>query len=240
MSEPARTPAPRYVLVSVDHDASHGGIGTYVQHVVPALAAAGWEVHLITRPGPTAPAAAHLHAVRTIDREPGFAERVTRLRTLDRIRPYRYGLWALAVAERLLTLPFEPAVVEFVDSRAEGIVALRSRRVRGAMPRTSMIISAHTPMGVIETMNGDDPTRFGRARYHGWERAALAAADGVITPSRALRDHLTLASPTLVSPHPFPVPPRPDDACDVRGEDVLVAASLQPAKGVEDWARSLN
>ena len=87
----------RWLLVSAQHHPTHGGIGTYVSHAVGAAVRAGWSVELITRPGPNSPRGARIHEVTTIDMAEEFADRIDALRRLERVRPYGYALWSLAV-----------------------------------------------------------------------------------------------------------------------------------------------
>src|SRR5262245_14788480 len=105
----------RIVLVSSQHHPAQGGIGAYVAEFVDVACEAGWTVQLITRPGPLLPQGCKPLLVTTADAQPQFSKHVVALRQIERIRPYRYGLWSLAVARRLLDLDELPDVVEFVD-----------------------------------------------------------------------------------------------------------------------------
>ncbi len=233
----------RWLLVSAQHHPTHGGIGTYVSRFVAAAARAGWQVDLVTRPSDRLPPAARIHAVETEDSLPSFAARVDGLRRIERIRPYRYGLWTRAVAERLASMAGAWDAVEFPDSQAEGYAALTSRRVRERFAGVPMLVHAHTPMWIDERVAGADPTRFGRGIYHRWEREAIAAADGVICTSELLANELPARRPPAVIPYPIDIdadgeagPPR----FAPRGEEILLVGSVQPRKGADTWARSLG
>lgn len=229
------------VLVSADHHPDHGGIGTATALLVRAAVAAGWRVDLVTRDGETHPPAARIHVVRTEDERPGFDAHVPALRRIERIRPYRYGLFAVAAARVLEAIDGRPDVIEFTDCRAEGVVALTSARVRRRFRDVPMIVHAHTPMFIEERVNQADSARFGRRVYHGWERRALAAADGVITTSRRVAAALTgpLAEPAVI-PYPLFADETPPNATLPRDETLLLVGTIQLRKGVDTWVRSLG
>jgi glycosyltransferase involved in cell wall biosynthesis len=228
-----------WLLVSARHHPGHGGIGAYITHFCAAAREAGWRVDLITRPGRHHPPAACIREIRTPDDDPAFLRRIPALRRLERIRPYRYGLWSLAVAERLLRLDTRPDVIEFVDCQAEGYLALCSKHVRAALRGVPMIVHAHTPMFIEEAVNGCDERRFGRTIYHRWERQALRAADGIIVGSRLMAECLgmraTVVAPCLPRKHARPAQPAGIDR-----HNILLVGSAQPRKGVDVWVRSLN
>ncbi len=231
-----------WLLVSAEHHPSQGGIGAYVAAFIKGATANGWCVDLITRDSNLLPAASLNHVVRTIDEEPEFDARIPTLRRIERIRPYRFGLWSLAVAKKLLTLKLKhrPDVVEFADCQAQGYVSLNSHRVRSRFAGVPMIVHAHTPMFVEERINAEDESRFGRAIYHAWERSAIERADGVIVTSRLLRDRLD-AKRTMVTPCPLDIEKRsPSRGNDFSGDRIVLLGSAQPRKGVDCWARSLN
>ncbi len=230
----------RWLLVSSQHHASHGGIGTYVDRFVRSAAAAGWAVDLITRPGAQQPPARTIIAIVTSDQHAEFELRMPALRRLERIRPYRYGLWARAVAHAIGNLHMEYDAIEFVDCQGEGVVALCDRKVRRHCGSIPMLVHAHTPMYVEERINQADETRFGRTIYHAWERQALANADGIIATSRTLLEQLPANGPTACIPYPIDA----DDTIYPQGDRAAVivyVGTLQPRKGayllIESWNR---
>ncbi len=229
----------RWLLASAQHHPTHGGIGTYVACFVDAAIEAGWTVDLITRPSDRLPRGATIHAITTEDMTDKFAARIPTLRRIERIRPYRYALWSRAVARRLLTLPRTFDAIEFVDCQAEGFASLTSSRVRQHVGTTPMVVHAHTPMFLEESIQSADQSRFGRVIYHAWEREALAAADGVLCTSHLLGKYLE----TRQAPWRVPYPIRAgDDAPSTaeRDESILLVGAVQPRKGVDVWARSCN
>ncbi|UCD75413.1 MAG: glycosyltransferase family 4 protein [Phycisphaerales bacterium] len=227
----------RWLIVCSMHHWSQGGIGAYVAHFVKYACAAGWRVDLVTRPSDVLPRGAVVHPVETPDRGSDFEARVARLREIERIRPYRYGIWAKAAAEKLLELELEADAVEFADCFGEAYVALRSRRVRERWISTPMMIYAHSAMFVEEEINQADMMRFGRGVYHEWERSALREADGVAAASRLLLERLPPARASAVLPYPIePLPIAPP----VDSERIVVAGTIQPRKGIDTWVRSLN
>ncbi|MCP3905636.1 MAG: glycosyltransferase [Planctomycetes bacterium] len=231
----------RWLIASAAHRPEQGGIGSYVAGFVEIAVAAGWEVHLLTRPGDRHPPGAIVHIVRTPDDDPAFDTRLDALRRIDRVRPYRYGSWALAVARTLLAIDVDVDVVEFVDSQAQGLVAIESAAVRSRFRDVPMVVSSHTPMHLVARLNGDDERRFGRHLYHDWERRALHAADGVFAPSHLLLDALDPVPVTAVIP--APVVGRPARKAGGRAggsaETIVFAGGIEPAKGVVTWMRSL-
>lgn len=228
----------RWLMVSRQHHPSHGGIGTYVQRFARAAREAGWHLELVTQPGEDWPVCNRVHEVPTADLEPVFQSRIAELRRRHLIRPYRYALWSLAVAERLSKISGRFDAIEFVDCQAEGFAALGSPQVRQRFADAVFLIHAHTPMFVEEAINGCDPSQFGRAMYHDWERRALEMADGVITTADCLVEALALRARPDVAAYPI------NDDVDVnstaRPSRILMVGSAQPRKGVDLWARSLN
>jgi glycosyltransferase involved in cell wall biosynthesis len=229
----------RWLLVSSQHHPSQGGVGTYVSRFVRAATQAGWHVELVTRPGAEHPACARVHEIDTADAHPEFQGRVPALRAIERIRPYRYGLWSLEVARALLSVRGRFDAIEFVDVQAEGLVSLTSARVRERWSGTPMIVHAHTPMFVEERINGADESRFGRRIYHAWERDALRRADGVIVTSTILAHELDARQRVAVIPYPVQSegPPSHDSASE---PVILFVGTLQPRKGIASWTASLN
>jgi len=209
-------------------------------------------VDLVTRDdGVPGPAGVRVHRVPCGDDGPGFARRVTTLRRIDRIRPYRYGLWSLAVARRLLEIDVgRPDVIEFVDCQAEGLVALTDAGVRRRFAGVPMVVWAHTPMFVEEDLagsgsgggsggaggSGGDPGRFGRSIYHRWEREALAAADGVCVTSRLARARFGRPDASVIPLPVKPVAPGPIPGGPPR---VVFLGSVNPRKGADVWGHSL-
>jgi glycosyltransferase involved in cell wall biosynthesis len=228
----------RWLLISSQHCASHGGIGAYVQRFVSAANESRWHVELVTRPGRSIPPASRVHEIETIDMRPDFQARIEGLRRIERIRPYRYALWSRAVAEKLLGIDATFDAIEFVDCQAEGFAALGCPEVRRKFQGTPMIVHAHTPMFLEEELNGADTSRFGRATYHQWERDALRMADGVMATSRLIADRLHLTNSSLVNPYPIQAGDTANN--QQRTHEIVLVGSVQPRKGVVEWARSLN
>jgi glycosyltransferase involved in cell wall biosynthesis len=227
----------RLLLVSAAHEPSHGGIGTAVSLVATRATQAGWHIELMTRPGPHLPSCARVHIVGTKDMRGEFQQWIEPLRQIHRIRPYRYGLWSLAVAEKILEIGGAFDAIEFVDSQAEGFVSLTSRRVREHWHSTPMYVHAHTPMWLIDSRRGVDEQQFGRATYHDWERRGLAAADGVRAPSRLLLNAIGAKRDAAVIPHLLP-----NESARARAayHTLLFIGNIEPNKGPDVWARSLN
>lgn len=229
----------RWLLVSRQHCPAHGGIGTYVQRFLSAASEAGWHVELMTQQVQAEQLRCErVHEVTTIDMRPEFGQRMPELRRRHIVRPYRYGLWSKAVAENLLTIDGDFDAIEFVDCQAEGFAALGSPALRDRFRNAAFLVHAHTPMFLEEAINRADAAIFGRRIYHDWERRALAMADGVIVTSRVLGEALSDIAPSTVIPYPM------DEARALssapREERIVLVGNVQPRKGVDVWARSLN
>ena len=228
----------RCLIVSARHHPGQGGVGACVGAFASGAVEAGWHIELLTKPSDHLPRVPRLHLVTTPDDEPGFTSRITTLRGIERIRPYRYGLWSLAVAEYLLENEFDVEVVQFVDVQAEGCVSIMSRAVRSRFRGVPFVVSAHGPMGLVETLAGKDPERFGRSIYHGWEREALLGADGVLGLSSLLLDSIGPLNNVQALP---PIAPAICDENEFRDDPIItLIGDVEVHKGVEDWANSLN
>lgn len=226
-----------WLIVSADHRPEQGGIGTHVATFATAAARRGWRIDLMTRHDAPDIEGVRVRRVRCEDDERLFGRRLAMLRRIERVRPYRYGAWSLSVAAALLELDATPDVVEFVDCRAEGWVALHSDAVRERLRGARFLVRSHAPMYLAERIAGADPQRFGRSIYHRWERETLAAAGGVIVPSSGHADRLGCPWPVPVIPNPVePHEATPPSASEL----IVVAGSAQPLKGTDLWAQSLN
>lgn len=230
----------KWLMVSRQHHPTHGGIGTYVQRFLHAADESGWHVELMTQPGVNWPPCARVHEVRTSDAGAAFEARLPDLRRRHVVRPYRYALWSKAVAERLLTMRDAFDVIEFVDCQAEGFAAIGCPRVRERHRGARFIVHAHTPMFVEELINGADVRAFNRAMYHDWERRALRSADGVMVTADVLRNAIGEVCDSTVIPYPIAAETPSSDQRRAREMRIVLIGSVQPRKGVDLWARSLN
>jgi glycosyltransferase involved in cell wall biosynthesis len=238
----------RLLLVSRQHHPTHGGIGTAIVRFLDAALAGGWSVELVTQASPHLPRTIPTHVVVAADQHRRFEERVARLRAIDRIRPYRYGAWSLAVCDALRAsghgVPSDFDAVEFVDCQAEGRAALFDVDVRARFHRSRFVVHAHTPMCVEERLQGADPARFGRSIYHRWEREALEAADGVVATSSGLFDELRLSAVRLDAQRtavvPYPIERTVAPPATRRERTIVLVGAVQPRKGIDVWAKSLD
>jgi len=231
----------RIIVISSRHHPGQGGVGACIDAFVRGMATVGWEVDLVTRQSEHLPPATRIHLVATPDDEAAFRARIPALRRIERIRPYRYGQWALAAAERLRQIDGPVDAVIAVDVQAEGYVAMRSRLVRQRFPGTPFLVAAHCPMFVIESVAGAEETRHGRAIYHAWERAALAAADGVVALSGLLGSAIAPAVPRgSIGAIPPVVPTHDRPPRSVHEPEIILIGDVAWHKGVDVWARSLN
>ncbi len=228
----------RWLIASRQHHPSHGGIGTYVHRFCHAAKSLGWHVELITQPGDDWPPCARVHELTTADMQPDFDPRLPDLRRRHVVRPYRYALWSKAVAEKLLAIDGRFDAIEFVDCQAEGFVSIGCQAVRERHCDAKFIVHAHTPMWFEESINGSDASSFGRTIYHDWERRAIANADAVIVTAGVLRDAIeSVAASTVI---PYPIQEDRSSTLQPRQQRIVLIGSVQPRKGVDVWARSLN
>jgi glycogen(starch) synthase len=176
--------------------------------------------------------------VLTSDFEPQFTALIDPLRAIERIRPYRYGLWSIAVARKLLELQPNADAIEFVDSQAEAYVSLTSRKVRSRWQGIPMYVRAHTPMFVVEEMSGMNPDRFGRDLYHRWEREAIRHADGIVAPSCLLLNAIAARGLRKVIPNPVTIETAKSNVH--RQPQIVFVGNIEPNKGVVEWVASLD
>jgi glycosyltransferase involved in cell wall biosynthesis len=213
-----------------------GGIGTYARWIVPALAAAGVRVHVITQ---------------------AYDRTCPRLMTEGLVTTHRiqvgmgHGGWPNAAvrfsirAARLiasLTRQGRIDVAEFAECEAAGIASLLFNSAR---PPT--IVQLHTPSELLFELRShtnqrlDVPHRF----YFELERMAMNLADEILAPSHFIADwaraQYDFKRPPAVIPYAtghLPAPPPAAD--DEGGRVVLYAGRIEPRKGVEPLILSMN
>lgn len=246
----ASDPAHRLRVCLVSHEFAPfygGGAGTYASIMSAALAAAGHEVHLLTprddalrhapalRPGVTFHGIdwdrppASLHGFPSYDLRHSYGVLDTLLR-LDAERPFDY--------------------IEFPDFHAEGYCAIEAGRSLGRFPRAVLGIRLHIPLAELRAIN-DDPWIDRDAAFSlPLENRALAGADVIFSPSRAMLDlagsRLPFlragAPPAHVLPNPFDfalldeLGPRAEP--DPTDPLFLFVGRLTRAKGAETFIRA--
>ncbi|MEZ6232984.1 MAG: glycosyltransferase [Phycisphaerales bacterium] len=177
----------RIALVSREFAPFHGsGVGVYAAEAARAWTAAGHEVHVLTgdHPGLSEGAAALFPGVRvhSLDLQDGMAERLP--------EPRGAIQWPLGVLERLTDLhartPFD--LIEFPDLHGEGSLAIRARRLEGALPGAVLAVRLHMPTFLIDHANQRVWRGRLRAYLHELEREAIAGADLVFAPCRAVAE----------------------------------------------------
>ncbi|MCA9286992.1 MAG: glycosyltransferase family 4 protein [Phycisphaerales bacterium] len=226
----------RIALVSREFAPFHGsGVGVYAAEAARAWTAAGHEVHVLTgdHPGLSEGAAALFPGVRvhSLDLQDGMAERLP--------EPRGAIQWPLGVLERLTDLhartPFD--LVEFPDLHGEGSLAIRARRLEGALPGAVLVVRLHMPTFLIDHANQRVWRGRLRAYLHELEREAIAGADLVFAPCRAVVEAIEglgvelerAGRAVVVSPNPF-VPTDRADAV-VTNADRAVGANRETPSG---------
>lgn len=246
----AAPPVRRMRICLVSHEFAPfygGGAGTYASIMSAALAAAGHDVHVITprddtlrhapalRPGVTfhgfdwdrPPVSLHGFPCYDLRHSNGVFETLSRL---DAERPFDY--------------------IEFPDFHAEGYCTIEARRSLGLFPRTVLGIRLHIPLAELRAINEDPWIDRDAAFSLTLENRALAGADVIFSPSRAMLDLAGSRLPFLrgggppvhILPNPFDfallddLGPRaePDPADPV----FLFVGRLTRAKGVETFIRA--
>jgi len=227
-----------WMIISARHNADQGGIGTYVQQMMKLRHGPDVRHTLVTRADDSLPQHPDIVQLSTIDQKPEFAARIAGLRRINRIRPYRYGLWSLAVAQFLLDYKEIPDVIEFVDTQAEGFVSLTNETICENYPHTKFLIHAHTPMFVGEQFN-ESPSDFGQPIYHEWERQALRNADGILVPS-SITEQFIISNQCVICPPPLDWSLLDQNHTPTQDNTICCIGIVQPRKGVDVWAGSLN
>lgn len=234
-------PSPAIALVSREYPPFYGGgIGTYAAAVVPALAAAGATVHVITAASPGRPAIEAAGRV-TVHRVPmGDGSPVGVLR----------GSIAAARVLARLWRRREIDLAEFADYEAAALATtlLRAGFLDGAQSASlPVVVHLHTPTQALAALQSDtDPAQQRRATFlAALEKAAIDHADAIGAPSRFIADwaaatfHLDRAPeviPYALSPGlAAPTPAAPES------RRILYTGRLERRKGVRTlaaaWAR---
>ncbi len=227
-----------WMIVSARHNYDQGGIGTYVQQMFRLSRSQNMRHTLVTRAQDSLTQHPDIVQLRTIDQNPDFAVRIAGLRRINRIRPYRYGLWSLAVAQFILDYEEIPDVIEFVDTQAEGFVSLASDAIREKYPNTLFLVHAHTPMFVGEQFD-QNLSDFGQSIYHEWECQAMRNADGILTPSSIMKQFIG-SDQCAICPPPLDLSLLESKHTPTQEDTICCVGTVQLRKGVDVWARSLN
>jgi glycosyltransferase involved in cell wall biosynthesis len=161
-----------------------GGIGTYVSILAASLARAGHDVHILTdaheqladSAGP-GPAGVRFHAVNI---RAGAA-------AMDAY-PVGSLRYSMAVSETLISLhrQFHFEYVEFPDYLAEGYFTIRRKRTTGVLADAVLAVRLHTPSVLMREYDRLHAISVEDAYVDHMESAAVAEADLVLSPSRAL------------------------------------------------------
>lgn len=222
-----------------------GGIGTYARFIVPALADAGVNVHVITQAHDRTQPRTEFQGPVTVHRVP-----VTVGRGGWTTAALRFAIGAAKIVDRLWATNAIDAV-EYPECEAAGAVALLggactpNPRNNAATPPT--IVQLHTPseqlfaLGSLSSRQIDPAL----AAYFILERHAITRAHAVLAPSTFIAHwaHQRYNLPDVpevihyaAQPQSDPLPPSPPhaDPC------VLYAGRLEPRKGVEPLCIAWN
>ena len=168
-----------------------GGPGAADSLLALALARHGHDVRLLIAPGRKMDAPAHVWAQRYQD----IGVTLHPIVGETRVRPAFLGP-IYAVLEELLRDP--PDVVVADDWRGLAYAALRARQLGSGLQSTAFVVYCHGPARVLAEAARKVPDTFARFGEEVAERACLALADAVVSPSAWLLEWMR--------GHDWPVP----------------------------------
>lgn len=223
-----------------------GGIGRYVANAAEMFAGAGHEVTVL--------------AADTADREERtpagarvirFAPRERLLRPGDHSRALDHPAYPYNLLSRWPALSYEFAERVADLARRDGILPdivecqeynalpyfLLQRRLLGEHPlaEVPVLVHLHSPDFGIARANLDPRYRLPRYWTGQMEKFCLVAADGLLAPSRFLRDDVQRELPQLagrIDVHPYPYRPLPSTASRLTPGDLVYFGRLEHRKGV--------
>ena len=226
----------RIALVSREYPPFYGGgIGTYARWIVPALAAAGVRVHVITEAHDRTHSRVEVDGLTTVHRVPVSFGRGGWTNAAIR--------FSISAGRRLAELwqTGQIDVAEFAECEAAACASALLRSARRPLP---IVVQLHTPSEQLFALRSLSSTRLDAslATYILAERLALRLADGVLAPSAFIANwataHYGLACRPAVIPYATgPLPPAPG-AERVRPGSVLYVGRIEPRKGVESLIRA--
>lgn len=213
-----------------------GGIGTYARWIVPALAARGARVHVITQAYDRTHPRVQTEGLVTTHRLPvgmgfgGWPNAAVRFS----IQAGRL-IASLARSERI-------DVAEFAECEAAGVASLTI-----APDHPPTIVQLHTPSEQLFALRShtkqaiDPPHRF----YFELERLAMHLADEILAPSHFIADwahsqYGFARAPTVIPYATGTLPTPPPPASDRSGRVVFYAGRIEPRKGVEPLIIAMN
>ncbi len=205
-----------------------GGIGTYARWIVPALAAAGVRIHVVTEAHDRSNPRIELTGMVTVHRVPLALGR---------------GGWTSAAARFSINAGRKVAelsrrgeidAAEFAECEGAAAALLL---MRGSGPRVPTVVHLHTPSEMLHELRSLAARALDASlgAYIQGERLALRLADQICAPSRFIADwarqHYGLAETPVVIPYAIgPAPEAPPQTSDSR---VLYVGRIEPRKGVE-------
>lgn len=219
----------RLALVSREYPPFFGGgIGTYARWIVPALAAAGVRVHVITEVRDEACPRVELHGNVTVHRVRHSMGRGGWTSSAAR--------FAINAGRRVIELAGrgEIDVAEFAECEGAAAAMLLMRGVGAPIPT---IVHLHTPSELLFELRSLSVRALDSAlgAYFEGERLAIRLADRVGAPSRFIalwaREHYALTElPAVI---PYAIGPLCDAPAPAREKNVLYVGRIEPRKGVE-------
>ncbi len=227
---------PRIALVSREFPPDHGGgIGSYAARIVPALAAAGARVHVITRrlapnhSEVTLPRSVTVHRVEMGDRSGESCLRAS-----------------IVAAQKLLELIRTEGLdaIEFAEYEAMASAWLALRSLDDTAARIPVAVHLHSPTELNSELNAHDPRTLDRAMRDliEAERRTIALADGVCAPGSFMADwaRARFAMPERATVIPYAAELADPLLPDPNARTLLYVGRLEQRKGVETLVRAWN
>ena len=213
-----------------------GGVGTYVEQISRALAAAGHEVHVFTAgsqkcDGDEVTAGVQVHRALTDPPEPTDA--------------FLVEGWTKAGENLHYAARFREALLSFVQDQPLDLVEFPEVEAPGWLTlldpawTVPSVVNCHLPTWLLQELNEQPPLK-----GQNWERLQLSLADAVCAPTAAMaqrvqRDAMLAHRPAVVA-HPCEADRVADSFTEPAGARIVFVGRLDRLKGVIELATAAN
>lgn len=141
----------------------------------------------------------------------------------------------------------QPGYIEFPDGFGVGYTTIqRKLTLSPCLKDIPIIVTAHTPIYFIDRLNRQPLFKLPTYWYKKMEQWCLIAADGIVSPSQALIDELTLDLKQPLAPHrvifnPYQIPDTPlEKHSRVKRDHFYIASRLTYWKGIEQAIKGMK
>ena len=241
------------VTEELAHGAGSGGIGGAFHELALLLGRSDHDVDIFYVP-------THANQARVDDLRSYYAAHDIEMLPI----PIEQYVWsesapenrAYAVFAHLRAQPATYDVVHFHDYKGLGHFCLAARKQRLAFPDTTFVVQVHGPTRWTLEANGHDFTHEDQLKIDFLERASIAAADVVVSPSRYMLDWLaghgwhTPAGRTHVIQNPCAklqaIRPRTATTAGAsttaprRADEIVLFARHEERKGIVEFCNALD